>query len=236
MYGAGGDRLVRRQAGATTVYLPGGQELTLTTATGALSATRYYSYGGQTIASRTGTTGDTVTTLVADLHGTGLLSIANLANTVTQRRMDPFGATRGATAAWVGDHGFLDKPTDTTGLTQVGARYYDATIGRFISVDPVMDLSRPQQWGGYSYAENNPITYADPTGLLSWKKIWKKTRQGAKSAWGSSRRFVRKNQGAIVGYAFGAVVTAGCLAATAGAGSVGCLALGGAAASAATNL
>lgn len=236
VYGASGDRLVRRQGGATTVYLPGGQELTLTAATGALTTIRYYSFGGQTIASRTGSTGSTVTSLVADLHGTGLLSIANVANTVTQRRMDPFGATRGAAAAWVGDHGFLNKPTDASGLTQVGARYYDATIGRFISVDPVMDLSRPQQWGGYSYAENNPVTYADPTGLLSWKKIWKSTKKGAKSAWGSSRRFVRKNQGAIVGYAFGAVVTAGCLAATAGAGSVGCLALGGAAAGAATNL
>ncbi|NCT91507.1 RHS repeat-associated core domain-containing protein, partial [Cellulomonas sp. APG4] len=47
----------------------------------------------------------------------------------------------------------------------VGARYYDPTLGRFISVDPVMDLTDPAQWHGYSYANNNPITYTDPTGL-----------------------------------------------------------------------
>ncbi|WP_202627999.1 RHS repeat-associated core domain-containing protein, partial [Cellulomonas sp. APG4] len=48
----------------------------------------------------------------------------------------------------------------------VGARYYDPTLGRFISVDPVMDLTDPAQWHGYSYANNNPITNSDPTGLL----------------------------------------------------------------------
>jgi RHS repeat-associated protein len=61
----------------------------------------------------------------------------------------------------------LGKPLDATGLTQVGARYYEASIGRFISVDPVMDVSNPQQWAAYSYAENNPVTYSDPTGMLS---------------------------------------------------------------------
>ena len=54
---------------------------------------------------------------------------------------------------------------DATGLVQVGARYYDPALGRFVSVDPVMDLADPQQWHGYAYANNNPITWSDPTGL-----------------------------------------------------------------------
>lgn len=29
-----------------------------------------------------------------------------------------------------------------------------------------MDLSDPQQWNAYAYANNNPTTYSDPTGLL----------------------------------------------------------------------
>ncbi|WP_454300483.1 RHS repeat-associated core domain-containing protein [Salana multivorans] len=68
---------------------------------------------------------------------------------------------------WVGDHGFLDKPTDTTGLTQIGARYYDPVLGAFISPDPILDTATPQQRGPYAYSENNPTTYSDPTGLIS---------------------------------------------------------------------
>ena len=54
----------------------------------------------------------------------------------------------------------------STGLTQVGARYLDVTLGRFISVDPVMDLLDPQQWNAYAYANNNPTTWSDPTGRI----------------------------------------------------------------------
>ncbi|WP_338109910.1 RHS repeat-associated core domain-containing protein, partial [Promicromonospora iranensis] len=60
----------------------------------------------------------------------------------------------------------LDKPEDSSGLTAVGARLYDAVLGAFISVDPVMDLADPQQWNAYVYANNNPMTFSDPTGLL----------------------------------------------------------------------
>jgi hypothetical protein len=37
-------------------------------------------------------------------------------------------------------------------------------LGRFISVDPIMDTADPQQMNGYSYADDNPITISDPTG------------------------------------------------------------------------
>jgi hypothetical protein len=47
----------------------------------------------------------------------------------------------------------------------LGARYYDPAIGRFLSVDPIMDLTDPEQWNGYAYANSNPVTHSDPTGL-----------------------------------------------------------------------
>jgi hypothetical protein len=72
--------------------------------------------------------------------------------------------------------------------------------------------------------------------MLSWRSAWNSVRSGARSAWNSTRRFVNRYQAEIVGGVAGVVVTAGCLAATAGAGSIGCMAAGGAAASAATNL
>ena len=155
---------MRRQDGSTTVHLPGGEELTL--AGGTVTATRYYSFNGQVVAVRTGPGTAGVSTLVADHHGTAGLSVANTTRQVSRRYTDPYGAPRGtAPAVWAGDHGFLDKPVDDTGLVQVGARYYDPTTGRFVSVDPVMDLADPQQWHGYAYANNNPTTWSDPTGL-----------------------------------------------------------------------
>ncbi|WHP16203.1 RHS repeat-associated core domain-containing protein [Cellulomonas sp. ES6] len=167
LYTADGERLIRRQGGVTTVYLPGGQELRLTTSTNAVTSTRYYSFNGQVVAMRTGKSGSTVSSMVADPHQTATMAIANTTKVITQRRTDPYGNARGAAAGtWPGDRGFLDKVLDSTGLTQVGARYYDASIGRFVSVDPVMDLASPQQWAAYSYADNNPVAKWDPTGLI----------------------------------------------------------------------
>ncbi|MBD0734394.1 polymorphic toxin-type HINT domain-containing protein [Streptomyces sp. CBMA29] len=54
-----------------------------------------------------------------------------------------------------------------TGLTHLGARDYDPTTGRFISLDPVLELTDPQQINGYSYASGNPVTGSDPTGLMN---------------------------------------------------------------------
>jgi RHS repeat-associated protein len=53
-----------------------------------------------------------------------------------------------------------------TRLDLIGARQYDPATGRFLSVDPVLDHSKPQTLGGYTYAAGNPVTQADPSGLL----------------------------------------------------------------------
>jgi hypothetical protein len=42
-------------------------------------------------------------------------------------------------------------------------RYHDPTLGRFVSVDPMVDATGEP----YSYGSNNPVTFADPTGLYS---------------------------------------------------------------------
>jgi RHS repeat-associated protein len=63
------------------------------------------------------------------------------------------------------DKGFVGGTKDSTGLTHLGARYYDPAIGRFLSVDPVIDPADPQQLHACVYAHNNPINKADPYGL-----------------------------------------------------------------------
>ncbi|MET8140939.1 RHS repeat-associated core domain-containing protein [Sphaerisporangium sp. NPDC005288] len=165
VYDADGGRLIRRDAASTTLYVAG-MEIRLDTGTGAKTATRYYGFGGQTIAARTA---KGVTWLQSDHHGTADTSVAdNAVQTAERRRFTPFGQMRGAQPAyWPGERGFVGGTIDTsTALTHLGAREYDAEIGRFISVDPVFDDSDPQSWNGYAYADNKPVTSSDPTGLM----------------------------------------------------------------------
>jgi RHS repeat-associated protein len=52
-----------------------------------------------------------------------------------------------------------------TGLTYFGARYYDATLGRFISQDPLPgDTTNPPSLQRYLYAYDNPMRYVDVQG------------------------------------------------------------------------
>ncbi|MGW5423464.1 RHS repeat-associated core domain-containing protein [Streptomyces sp. NPDC003943] len=165
VYDADGNRAVRKDAMSTTLYLPG-MELKLPTTTGAaVEATRYYSFAGQTVAVRQDA-GD-LSFLGADQQGTGLVAIAAATGLVTRRRQDPYGNPRGAApTAWPGEKGFVGGTLDTqSGLTYIGARAYDPALGRFLSVDPVMDPQDPAQMNAYSYAHNSPITQSDPTGL-----------------------------------------------------------------------
>jgi len=50
----------------------------------------------------------------------------------------------------------------------MGARIYDPEIGRFLSVDPLLDFFPNQT--PYSYAYNNPLSFKDPSGLAPEKE------------------------------------------------------------------
>lgn len=62
--------------------------------------------------------------------------------------------------------GFTGHVQDAaTGLTYMQQRYYDPTVGRFLSVDPVTALSSPVgMFNRYKYAANNPYRFVDPDG------------------------------------------------------------------------
>ncbi|WP_406029005.1 hypothetical protein OH802_14390 [Nocardioides sp. NBC_00850] len=66
-----------------------------------------------------------------------------------------------------GSHGYLNQPENkVTGFTELGARFYDPTVGRFTSVDPILADTDPTAAHGYTYSGNNPIGYADGSGLM----------------------------------------------------------------------
>ncbi len=136
-----------------------------------VSAVRTYSGAeGKPVAeksAKTGVTGTTMTWLFSNLEGTvDVQTVADAAGATSRVFRDPYGAPIGSTGVWGSGTGYMNMPvTASTGLTTVGARTYDPVLGKFISVDPVIDTNLPQQNTGYTYAGNNPITYKDPSGL-----------------------------------------------------------------------
>jgi RHS repeat-associated protein len=167
IYDAAGSLLLQIDPTTTTLYL-GGEQITLNDAAATATGVRYYSAPGGTTIVRTGTGTNYGFELTADQHSTNSLYLDNTAQTPTWRQFDPYGNPRGTTTTWADNRTFLNKTTDTTtGLTDIGAREYDPSLGRFISLDPVFEATSPQELGGYTYAGSNPVVQSDPTGMES---------------------------------------------------------------------
>ncbi|MEV1174529.1 RHS repeat-associated core domain-containing protein, partial [Nonomuraea sp. NPDC049784] len=170
LYDADGTLLVRRAMGdgESVLYLGATEIHSKKTGTDVKNwATRSYTANAQVIAVRTTETGTNAVFFSAgDAHGTSSLAVDASSQAVSKRYTTPFGAVRGTTIGdWPDDKGFLGKPADdATGLTSVGARMYDPLTGRFLSVDPVLSTDQGQSLNGYSYGNNNPATFSDPTG------------------------------------------------------------------------
>jgi len=80
----------------------------------------------------------------------------------------PFGGTRSTIGTLDTDKLFTGQRLDQTGLYFYNARYYDATIGRFISPDTLVPSpANPQSLNRYSYCLNNPLRYNDPSGNIT---------------------------------------------------------------------
>jgi RHS repeat-associated protein len=99
-----------------------------------------------------------------DHLGSTRLRTDSAGNVVYGVGYQPYGVEQGE----VGSERFkyTGKPEDeSTGLYYYGARYYDPSVGRFITEDTVLgSLTDPQSLNRYVYCRSNPLKYTDPDG------------------------------------------------------------------------
>lgn len=116
---------------------------------------------------------DTVTTVLTDRLGSTVVTV----DTTTEKRAyDAFGQVRSGdmtntangTLSLPGSiHGFTQhEHADEVRLIHMKGRLYDYRLGRFLSVDPVVQFpANSQSLNSYSYIMNNPLGGTDPTGF-----------------------------------------------------------------------
>jgi RHS repeat-associated protein len=73
-----------------------------------------------------------------------------------------FGTVQSSTGASPNRNKYTGREDDGTGLMYYRARYYDSSVGRFISEDP---MGYAAGINFYAYANNNPVNANDPSGL-----------------------------------------------------------------------
>ncbi|KPI04195.1 RHS repeat-associated core domain containing protein-containing protein [Actinobacteria bacterium OK074] len=170
VYGGDGTRLMAISGTARTLYL-GEATISVNAAGGIAYVERYYSQPGAPTVMRYANGGGTgqLSVQVTDQNGTAYVNVAlSSGSQVKFSKTDPFGGERSETTNWRSQRGYVGGDDDAgSGLVHLGAREYDPATGRFLSADPVLDLADPVQMNGYVYCENNPVTYADPSGLAS---------------------------------------------------------------------
>lgn len=96
------------------------------------------------------------------------VAVTNQAGTVIERNdYEPYGAIIGKPSyQGIGYTGHVHD--GATGLVNMQQRYFDPQVAGFLSPDPAEALSNPQSlFHRYRYANANPFTYYDPSGMFA---------------------------------------------------------------------
>ena len=132
--------------------------------------TKYYGFGGQRVAMRQA--GNEVFYLFGDQVGSASLVADWHGDKISEVRYTPWGETRWT---WELDGEGYTNRLYTSQLAQnrnyvgqlydYGARFYSPVTGRFTSADSIIpQAGDPQGFNRYTYVNNSPLQYADPTG------------------------------------------------------------------------
>ena len=104
------------------------------------------------------------------------------------------------------------EQVDSMGIVHMNGRIYDPKLGRFLQADPVVQAPKnSQSLNRYTYVFNNPLSYTDPSGFISFRTIVKLAAAAVITyvTWGAA-------SGWAVGFAWGS--TAGTTATLTAAG------------------
>jgi RHS repeat-associated protein len=109
-------------------------------------------------------------------------------NVLDERTFDSFGRLLSESNPSVSfRYGYTGRELDLeSGLDYYRARYYDAAVGRFVSVDPMGFGAGDTNL--YRYVGNNATNATDPTGMWSLQEAW----NGAQQAWNNGVRNVQQ--------------------------------------------
>jgi RHS repeat-associated protein len=156
VYDGDGNRVKGTVSGTTTAYVGSHFEWTGSTTT----MKKYYDAGGQRVAMRQGSS--TVYWLLGDHLGSTAITATSAGAKSAELRYKAWGETRytsGTTPTSLRYTG--QRLEESLGIYQMGARWYDPALGRFLSPDSIVpDFSNPQSLNRFSYTLGNPLCVA----------------------------------------------------------------------------
>lgn len=104
---------------------------------------------------------------LCDALGSPVKIIDKQSNIVKDETFKAFGEQLTSSGTFTNTHRFTGKEYEASGIYYFGARYYDPTLGRFLTPDPLGKFAKndPRTINPFVYCSNNPLKYIDPDGL-----------------------------------------------------------------------
>lgn len=192
-------KLFERRSGSQTytltrtkIYVGGLVEIESFAATGRTKTTSFLGGAGLVVTETQGAS-TTVTTKYYLKDHLGSISgfTGDGGALLEEMSFDAWGQRRNAdwtavASLYKGSHerGFTNhEHYDLFSLIDMNGRVYDPVLGRFLSPDPfIQDMTDLQALNRYSYVNNNPLSYTDPSGYFL-KGLRKKLKKFIKQAW-----------------------------------------------------